>query len=361
MPSPLIYLTEGARIFQSSLKNRFVPKRYAGNAQEICQQIVKDCWNGRYFQTSTGNFAQFWTRDFGWCTGSLLKLGYREEVQRTLRYALHRFREQGKITTTITPKGKAYDFPSMAVDSLPWLIHSMKLAKFSVHDYRLFLEQEVKKFAGLVLNPATGLVTPERPFSSIKDLAIRKSSCYDNCMLAMLSKDLQELKLHNPFRQYDYGTLLKEHLWNGKYFYDDLQKQDYVAGDANLFPFVLGIIKDDTMLKSALKEVHAAGLDEPLPLKYTNSRKGVRFVPQEIFLRNYESNAVWTHMGPLYIKLLHQIDPGRAEGLKKKYGELIEEHGNYLEVFAANGKPFRTPFYYCDAGMLWAANWLTGR
>ena len=40
------------------------------------------------------------------------------------------------------------------------------------------------------------------------------------------------------------------------------------------------------------------------------------------------------------------------------YKNLIEKHGNFLEVFDANGKPFSTPFYYCDSGMLWAANYL---
>jgi len=38
---------------------------------------------------------------------------------------------------------------------------------------------------------------------------------------------------------------------------------------------------------------------------------------------------------------------------------LIEQHGNFLEVFDSKGKPFSTPFYYCDSGMLWAANYLT--
>ena len=75
-----IYLTETPRVFFSSWKNRLIKKKYEGTAKQICENIVKDCWNGRFFQTSTGNFKQFWSRDFGWCVGSLMKLNYEKEV-----------------------------------------------------------------------------------------------------------------------------------------------------------------------------------------------------------------------------------------------------------------------------------------
>lgn len=359
MASIIDYFTEGLRIFLTSWKNRIAPKKYEGNAKEICQQIIKNCWNGRYLQTSTGNFSEFWTRDLGWCCHSLLKLGQEKEVHQTLRYALNRFKKYNKITTTIAPGGKPYDFPYEAIDSLPWLIHSIRISKFEYYSFKLLLNKEIQKFYQRFINEHTGLVKPEVQVSSIKDLSVRKSSCYDNCMVALLAKDLKNMKLFNPFGKFDYSSLLKRHFWNGQYFYDDLTKQDYLAGDANLFPFVLGIIGDKEMLKSAMEKVHEAGLDEPFPLKYTNSREKVKFIWQEIFLKNYEGNAVWTHMGPLYIKLLQQVDKARADEYQNRYKELIEKHKNYLEVFDAQGKPFSTPFYYCDSGMLWAANYLT--
>ncbi|MAG73281.1 hypothetical protein CL620_03135 [archaeon] len=357
MASPLDYLTQGSRIFFHGWKARFTKKRYSGNADEICRQIVKECWNGTYFQTSTGNFPQFWTRDFGWCTSSLLKLGYTEEVYKTLRYALNNFQKKRKVTTTLTKRGTPFDFPTMAVDSLPWLIHSIKISKFSYHTYRQFLNQQIHLFFDTFIDVKTGLVKMKH-FSSIKDFAIRKSSCYDNCVVAMLAKDLTKMKLDNPFAKYNYPALLKKRFWNGSYFYDDLQKKEYVAGDANIFPFVLGIIGEKAMMESAVEEIEDAGLADPFPLKYTSSRQGVKFIHQEIFLRNYESHAIWMHMGPLYMKLLKHVDKELYEKHKKTYTELIETHGNFLEVFTAKGKPFSTPFYYCDAGMLWAANYL---
>ncbi len=355
----LNYFTQGTRIFLTSWKNRFFSKKYDGNAETICKQIIKDCWNGRFFQTSTQNFPQFWTRDFGFCTGSLIKLKYENEVHQTLRYALNRFKQSNKITTTITPGGKPFDFPKPAVDSLPYLIHAIKISKFPYYSFRYFLNKEIKKFFDTFINEQNGLVRPELHVSSMKDFAIRRSSCYDNCLVAMLADDLQKMKnLQNPFKKFDYPSLIKRHFWNGHYFYDDLSKKHYFAGDANLFPFLFGIIDDQQMLKSSLHQIQAAGLDEPFPLRYTQDRRNIHFIWQEIFLRNYESSAIWMHMGPLYVKLVKRVDFEQAREYKEKYTELIEKHRNFLEVFNSKGRPYGTPFYYCDRGMLWAANYL---
>jgi hypothetical protein len=352
------YITEGSRIFVSSWKNRLFAKRYDGTAEEICREVVRDCWNGHFFQTSTQNFSQFWTRDFGFCASSLIKLGYEKEAQQTLRYAINRFKQYNRITTTITPEGKPFDFPLKAVDSLPWFIHSLILTKFPYYNFKDFLNLEIDKFYKTFINEETGLVKTEH-YSSLKDFAVRKSSCYDNCMAAMLAKDLKTMKLDNPLERYNYPELIVKHFWNGQFFYDDLTKQDYIAGDANIFPFLCGVVKDEEMLKSALKAIQVSELDKPFPLKYTNGRGDVKFIRQEFFLRNYESNAVWMHMGPLYVKLMQQVDPEKAKEHKDKYQQLIQKEGNFYEVYDSDGKKFKTPFYYSSPGMLWAANYLT--
>ena len=360
MTAPLVYFTEGSRIFFSCWKQRLSISKYSGTAEKICQQIVKDCWNGRYFQTSTQHFPQFWTRDFGWCTASLLKLNYKEEVHHTLRYALNRFKEHGAITTTISPRGKPFDFPIRAVDSLPWLIHSIRLSKFSYDHYQAFLNAKIAQFCSAFVNPNTGLLKPELHVSSLKDFAVRKSSGYDNCMLGMLAEDLRNMRLDNPLRNYNYAELLQRHFWNGNYFYDDLSKQEYVAGDANVFPFATGIIKDKSMLVKAVASIRKAGLDTPLPLKYTASRKQINFIWQEQFaFSNYESNALWTHMGLLYIRLVQQIDSELADTYLQRYKESIEKYKGLVEVFSEKGKPYHSWYYTADRSMLWAANYLT--
>ncbi|MFH1276032.1 MAG: hypothetical protein ABIH82_02890 [Candidatus Woesearchaeota archaeon] len=353
------YLTKGFRIFFSSIKNKCYTKKYPGNAKEICQQIVKDCWNEKYFQTSATNFREFWSRDFGWCTQSLLKLGYEKEVQQTLRYTLNRYKKYNKVTTTINFRGKPYDVFEPAVDSLPWLIHSIKISKFPYHSYKTFLNVEIRKYFEYFIDHQTNLVKTDLRVSSMKDFSIRKSSCYDNCMVGLLAKDLNEMKLDNPFKKINYSTLIKKEFWNGDYFYDDLKKKDYIAGDANLFPFILGLFTDKEMLKSAVKKMQEEGLDKPFPLKYTKSRIEIRFNWQELFFRDYESNSVWTHMGPLFVKLVEQIDKEKAEEYKQKYTEMIEKYHSYPEVLFANGKPFKSLIYHSDMRMLWACNYLT--
>lgn len=359
MASPIDYITKGTQILLSSLKNRYYHKKYSGRAEEICRTIVKDCWNGTYFQTSATNFKEFWARDFGWCVQSLLKIGYKSEVHLTLRYALNRYKKYKKITTTINKGGKPYDIFIPAVDSLPWLIHSIHVSRFPYHSFRNFLNKEIEKFVEQFLDQKTGLVKRNIHASSIKDFSIRESSCYDNCMVGLLAKDLREMKLNNPLSKFNYPQLIKENFWNGLYFYDDLKKKDYVAGDANIFPFILGLCRDTEMLESALQTVQSEGLDQPLPLKYTSSREGIRFGWQEFFFKNYESNSIWMHMGPLFIKLLREINTEKADEYKEKYREVIEQYSGYPEVLSSDGKPYSSLAYYTDFSMLWACNYLT--
>ena len=167
------------------------------------------------------------------------------------------------------------------------------------------------------------------------------------------------MKLINPFKKYGYPQLIKEHFWNGEFFNDDLSEHQYVAGDANIFPFVCGLITDKEMMQKAIKSIQNEGLDDPFPLKYTSSRENVNFVWHEFLAKDYESNSIWMHMGPLYVKLLQQVDNELAVKNKIKYKNLIEKHGNYLEVFNKEGKPYKNSFYHSDSGMLWAANYLT--
>ena len=74
-----IFIGEGLRMFKRRRKYEqegFKP--YEGNAKNICEQIVRNCYNKKenYFMTSLGHFCEYWSRDFGLCVESLKKLGY---------------------------------------------------------------------------------------------------------------------------------------------------------------------------------------------------------------------------------------------------------------------------------------------
>lgn len=355
------HLTEGLRMFYRRTKVAAKGiKRYEGDAKQICEQIVKDCWNSRFFQTSTGHFCQFYTRDFGICVDSLIKLGFRDKCIKTLRYALNTFSKQNKITTAIAPKGKAFDFPYYAVDSLPLLIRSLRAAEAEglIEEHKDFLNKEIKKFYELVINRDSGLVKQNKVFSSMKDFSIRQSSCYDNVMVAMLNDELKKIKiLENPLKSYNFKKLIKQNFWNNNYFLDDLSGKSYVAADANIFPFWTKVFDELNMMKKAFKAIQQEGLDSPFPIKYTKNKQKMIFV--DFFVPGYEANKIWTNMGPLYVGLLKMMDKAKAEKHINKYKEIIERYKNYFEVFDESEKPFKTLFYYADEGMLWSANYLS--
>ncbi len=355
-----IHLAEGIRIFLNSWKTRlFGCKNYPGNAGQICRQIIDDCWNGAFFQASAGNFANFWTRDFAFCTEALLALGYKKEVQQTLHWALAQFKKHQKITTTITKWGNPFDFPMYSVDSLPLLLRSLRRAKIKITpEKRFFLNNEIKKFHAIAFDPKTCLIRADRHFSSIKDQAKRKSSCYDNVMLLLLIDEIRKAKLYAPFPRYDYKKNFINAFWNGSFFHDDSTKQSYVAGDANTFPFSMGIISDKQLLRKAIGAIKKNNLDLPFPLKYTQKDAPINFFWQRIFAPSYERDSCWLHLGFEYIKAVAEIDKKRAKHYLQQYQSLLEKHKNFLEVFSADGKPYSSFFYQCDAGMLWAANWV---
>jgi hypothetical protein len=299
-------------------------------------------------------------RDFGFCVDSLLKLGYKEEVHKTLEYAMDIYSKQG-LKTTITPKGNAVDIFMYSPDSLAFLVRSLRAAdaKDLVKKYESFLKKEIEKFYNNVIDQKTGLVRTDRYFGSMKDEAKRRGSCYDNIMAAMLSDELDKLKIHNPLEKYDFTKVIKHFFWNKEYFVDDMKgDKEIVTGDANVFPFWSGIFTDKEMLKKAIKKIQENKLDEPFPLKYSNV-KSHKLIFVQNFVPDYETNSCWLHMGSLYVQMVKKIDERKAAEHKKQYKELIEKHHNFLEVFDSDGKPFRSRFYYSDESMLWAANYLT--
>ncbi len=358
----LTHLVQAFRIFRHSIKRKLKGTySYSGSAGEICRQIIEQCWNHEkgYFQTSAGHFCEFYSRDFGWCCESLIKLGYEKECEKTLDYALGVFQKKGGVKTTITPWEKPIDVYDYAPDSLAFLLRSLSLLKDKriIKKYERFLNKEVKKFYGLVIDKETGLVKKEKQFSSMKDYSKRKSSCYDNVMAWIVYDSLKKIKiLENPFK--DNRKEVKKELWNGNYFYDDLKKEKYVAGDANVYPFWAGMFDEKDMIKKAVRAMQKEKLESPLPISYTSPKIKTKMLFHEFLISGYEQDSIWTHMGPLFIEVVAKIDRRKAGEYLLKYKKTIELYGNYLEIFDRRLEPYQTPFYYSDESMLWAANYL---
>ena len=356
------HLSEAMRMVGRSL---FVKKhstfKYPGTAEEICRKIISDCWNKRhnYLQASNGHFCEFYTRDFGFCTEALMKLGYEDKVHATLKYALSRFSRKGRITTAITPDGKPFDFPYQAVESLPFIVHSLRLAgaKDLLDQFSGLLANDIKRYFEEIFDRKTCLVRADRHFSSMRDYAKRRSATYDNCMLAMLKDDLEQLNFYNPFHDYDIKAAIKQNLWNEKYFYDDLRKENIVTGDANVFPFWTGVFNSRSKFKSCLEAMQRAKLDRPFPLRYS-SRHASNLIFLDNFVSGYEDTTVWTHLGMCFLDVIKELRKSELRPYLEQYARIIEQNRNFLEVFDESGKPFQTRFYYSDEGMVWASKYL---
>ena len=184
-------LRNALHMFSRSLRVRTKGfKEYKGDANQICEQIIADCWNGFFFQASTGHFSQFWCRDFGMQVESLRKLGWKSEVRKTLEYAVNTFARARRVTTTID-HGRLFEFPSFAPDSLAFLLLSLSVAKQKklVMEHADFFQQAISDFVARVINKNTSLVREHVHFSSMKDHAVRSSSCYDNVMSAIVARE----------------------------------------------------------------------------------------------------------------------------------------------------------------------------
>lgn len=343
----LIHLSEGFRYFRYSLKRRFSHKRYTGSAREICEQIVKACWNGRYFQNSAGHYREFWCRDFGWCVDSLLELGYRKEVLATLEYAVSVFEKHNKITTAISPAGVPFSFPDLpSIDSIAWLFYTLNRAnaKNVVLKYRDFLQDQVNRVSKLLKD---GLVSAR--VSSIRDHAIRKSGCYDNLMVGVLARECDRIGIKHDF-SFSIDKF-KTYFWNDSFFVDDLG-EDYICGDANVFPFFFGFFGVD-LLEKAVVSVKNEGLDYPFPLSYGHAK---RLILLEKLVPDWENHSQWTHMGPLWLRLVKSIDKHLFLQYLASYKAVIERDGNFFEVYTKDSKPYKSWFYMADDSMLWACN-----
>lgn len=358
----IIHLKEGLRMYRRARnikKHGF--KQPKGNYKTIIKNGIENCWDKDHFNASSGHFNEFWTRDFAFSAESLIKLGYKKKVKKTLEYALDTFSRYGKITTTISPERIPFDFPYYAVDSLPCLLRTLALVKDKklTERYHFILNKETIRFFNTAIQPSSGLIKKDRYFSSIKDHSRRLSSCYDNCMASMLDDSLKKLKLENPFARYRYPRMIEEVFWNGEYFYDDINQNKIITGDSNIFPFWCNVFDDKRMLKTAISSIQSASLDKPLSLKYSSKRhKENKMIFVEKFAKDYEHDSIWTNLAPIYINLVKKVDRKKAKQYLDQYKKIIETYG-CIELLNNNLKPYSTFYYHADRDMLWYSNLLT--
>jgi hypothetical protein len=341
--------------------------RHPGDARAIVGACIGACWNGRTFTASPGHFDMFWTRDLGFSTPALVRLGEGERVRASLAYALDVWTGRGShVTTTINYGDRPADVFDYGVDSLPLLLAALRAVDGAdlVGRHRTWLEGEIAWFCSRVVDPATGLVRADRTYSAHRDTVVNRSTTYANTMVALLERTLAETGWFasplDRFFEGDHGRLLRERLWVGDRFSDALG-DDTASGEANVWPFFAGVVTDERMLGPALRFLDANGFCDPYPVRYETRRRPEREVwLTRHILPDYQGSTVWTSLGAMYLQLLRLVDPDAAAHEIARYAGWIERDGTYWEVLDARGRPWVSPrrLFIGEESMLWSAIFL---
>ena len=341
--------------------------RHGGDAAAIVRACIEACWNGRTFTASPGHFDMFWTRDLGFSTPSLVRVGEGERVRASLAYALDVWtRRRTHVTTTINYGDRPADVFAYGIDSLPLLLAALRTADGGdlVGRHRDWLTAELAWFVDRVIDPETGLVRADRTYSAHRDTVVNRSTAYGNVMVALLAKTVAETGwFASPLERFfdgDYGRLLRTWFWvDGRYI--DALDGWTVSGEANVWPFYAGVVTDDRMVRSALSWLAAHGFCDPYPLRYETSRRPEREVwLTRHVLPDYQGSTVWTSLGAIYLQLLRTVDPAGAAREIARYAAWIERDGTYWEVLDARGRPWVSPrrLFIGEESMLWSAIFL---
>ncbi|HIH24831.1 TPA: hypothetical protein HA251_07400 [Candidatus Woesearchaeota archaeon] len=363
-----VVLKEGIRMARRARRvRRDGFHQHKGTPEETCKAIIDRAYDKRrgYFRVSTGNFCEFYSRDFGLSCEALQELGYGERVKSTLAYALSHYESAGKVTTAIDPRGVPFDyFLPAGPDALGFLLYAITHTgnNHLAAKHNEFLQRAIDRAAEEFVDPKTLLPRADRHFSSIRDQARRKGACYDAVMIAVIAREAHRLGFRFPYKEHAVTKAIIKAYWNGTYFFQDLTREPIVTGDANVFPFWTGIVKNKRMMEDAIDAVRAAGLDDPFPLRYVSELDAAREKTSlhivNLLSKDYESHSIWMHLGLAYLRMLMKRDADAARRHLKRYGQLIRQHRTFLEVYDTTGEPFMRTFYAADESMVWCANWL---
>ncbi|RLE45821.1 hypothetical protein DRJ22_03505 [Candidatus Woesearchaeota archaeon] len=350
-----VHLKQGLKYFFASVRQKTKGyKRYSGSADDICRSIVDDCWTGVFFQTSVSHYkSEFWSRDFGFVVGSLLKLGYKDEVLKTLDFALRRFFKANKIATTVL-RNNVFSFPDVySPDSVALFLHSLLYAKADdlVNRYYSFLQNRFSEFADVVLD-SSGNVKRKTHFSCMRDYVVYDASCYDHCMAVLMARCAKKFNFVFPFSEKELTKKLNDNYWLGDFYKADMA-HDIPSGDSLLLPFWINRCKSPFKV---LRFIQKNNFDKPFPLIYGSFEFPSVFV--KFFVPGWQSDVVWPFLGLPFLESVKSFKPSLVKKYKFQYNEIIERYKTLFELYSRDSKPYGSLFYHADDGLIWAAIYL---
>jgi len=331
-------------------------RRFDGNAEQICEQIIDELWTGDFYKTSLGHFDFFWMRDFGTVAESLVRLGRKKHVIHTLKWALMHYRRSATVTTCVDKHGNCFNAPMHAVDTLPWLLHCIHVSGYDLNkSERAFLEHELRKYTRKYLD-TTGHVRPIK-FAEMRDAVIYDRSAYAVALVGRMAYCVEQLGLQDfPYKLQKYQKELITRYWNGQYFNAD-RTTDAFSAECALFPFFLGVIEDESLAGATLDYIVDEKYDQPFPMIYTKQPEAFNYhwwmtAP---FMPQYEGYTLWSWHGMFYLHTLRRFNRPEFKAQRERFAKgMIEQHGIFPEMLNKDGSWYYAPVYRGDPGMVWA-------
>lgn len=352
------------RAWFQQLYNRYIDphfEEFDGDAREICEQIVSRLTEGDFHRTSLGHFDFFWIRDFGTVAESLVRLGHKDEVRRTLNWAMLHYMEVGHVTLCIDSRGNTFNAPArQAIDALPWLLHALVVSDYELRPIeRSFLDAHLYRYIDKFLDPSTGDLRAGVRYAEMRDAINYDRSAYAMTMIARMSICAKKLELDFPFDAEIYRKILHEKYWNGRYFKADRSVNAW-SSECGLMPFHLGIITDTDKANSTLDYIRETGYEKVYPLQYCKQDDEFdhRFGMGKWLMPEYQGTSIWTWHGTFYLHVLKEYKRPEYAEEYAKFEKLILRHRTFPELLNADGTWYKVPIYSGDPGMIWAALFL---
>lgn len=347
------------RIMVSALRHRFGPAfpKFSGSANDILRATLEQSWNGKFFRAALGHYRHFWIRDFGIALPGLIAAGQRERAVASLEFALTAYHRVGMVTTMVFPNGFATNLPGPALDSLGWVMASLKLldARDLVAKYRPLLEKELRRVRRSIVD-AHGFPQHHVPSVGLRDHIRYQASCYDAAIAWRLAGDSRDLGLAE-LPQFS-AEEFRDRYWTGDFYREDLVDPARWSAEANLVPFWFGLDTDPERFRTATAIVWQDGLDLPVPLAYAPKRHEREIWQVHLFSPNSHGTCRWPILGVIFTELLKQFGDGRAAEVRRRITTAVEQFGYFPELLMPSGELYKAMWYKGDAAMLWGSRLL---
>ncbi|MBI5210604.1 MAG: hypothetical protein HY927_11595 [Elusimicrobia bacterium] len=331
---------------------RGIPALPGDNPTEIAHEVLRRNARGVLW-AGAGHFRYMWVSDFGKTmrgAEKVLPLTYlRDQIDRMIA-------ESRRLRRVPSCFGRlrGFDAPYWRGDNLPWLMIAaaeyarwtgVGLGKENALSLQWLLDDYCRRHFGdgLLADAVTG---------DWMDTILRPSSTYNNvCALKMLH-DAAALGLRCPMDPKTLETEIVRVRWRGDYFVDCAVGDD-MGLDAGVYALYFGLFRKDIQA-AIIRRIERDKLARPIPIRASLRRHNAGFMPPLTKLTPDYHNAIWLHLGLVYLNGLKRAGHDYA-AYKAIVEGVVMQHRNFIETIGPDGRIYRTWAHSTEYGFSMAA------